>query len=107
MKCQGHLPLDGLGLCFFSTVVQCAQIVLSGSLMSTGTTRLDGLQMTAFTGPLALLALLPAALASEARVLSVALAERPAATLGVLLGTSVIAVAYNVVLYQTIVTIAA
>ena len=45
------------------------------------------------------------AVRSETRVLSAALDDKPAAALGFLLGSSVIAVAYNVVLFQTLVTL--
>ena len=100
----GGSTAKGVLLTATSTLAQCLQISVSGRIMR-GHAKLDAFQMTALTGPVAFLALLPFALASELGVLSAALATQPATALGFLLGSCLLAVAYNVTLFQALATL--
>ena len=75
------------------------------SRVMAGGSKLDPFQMTFYTGPLAFLALLPAALIMESGVVAEALTRKPSQALGFLLGSTVLAVMYNVVLFQALRTL--
>ena len=95
----------GLAMVALSTVTQCTQISLSGRLMAGSGGRLDAFQMTFYTGPVACLTIAPFALAVEARAFSYALASAPTTVLAFLLGSSALAVLYNVALFQALKTL--
>ena len=92
----------GLAMCCFSTFTQCAQIILSGKVMRGSKVKLDGLQMTAYTGAPSFATLLPVAIFTEKHKFASSLSTQPATVLLFLLGTSVLAVLYNVVLFQAL-----
>ena len=94
----------GMGLTWLSTLLQCLQISVSARVMAGGS-KISPFQMTFYTGPLAFVALLPAALIMESDVLAEALTRKPAQALGFLLGSTVLAAAYNVVLFQALRTL--
>jgi len=100
----GHSTAFGVALTAASTLAQCLQISISGRLMR-GQGKLDAFQMTALTGPISFLAIIPFALTAEFSVLSAALATQPATALSFLLGSCVLAVLYNVVLFQALQTL--
>lgn len=94
----------GIGLTWLSTVIQCLQLSASSRLMSRGGSgaKLDPFQMTFYTGPVGYAALLPFALSVEMPAFAEALARTPAAALGFLLGSSLLAILYNVALFQAL-----
>mmetsp|Transcript_5505 Transcript_5505/g.8441 ORF Transcript_5505/g.8441 Transcript_5505/m.8441 type:complete len:223 (-) Transcript_5505:370-1038(-) len=95
----------GIALTMLSTVMQSIQMSISGRVMSGRSGKLNSFQMTFYTGPLAFVTLLPMALATEYNIFAESLVYRPAATLGFLLGSCMVAVVYNVVLFQSIHTL--
>ena len=104
----GSSTAVGVGLTASSTLAQCLQISISGRIMQgrgQQLGKLDAFQMTALTGPLAFVALLPFALYYEFGVFSAALAMQRARVLGFLLGSCLLAVAYNVTLFQALATL--
>ena len=94
----------GIGLTWLSTVIQCLQLSVSSRLMSRGGAgiKLDPFQMTFYTGPVAFAGLLPFALSVEMPAFAEALARSPATVLGFLLGSSLLAILYNVALFQAL-----
>ena len=101
----------GVGLAWLSTVIQCLQLSVSSRLMVSqeggSGARLDPFQMTFYTGPVGFAGLLPFVLAFEMPAFVEALARAPAAALGFLLGSSLLAISYNVVLFQALRTLSA
>jgi len=95
----------GVALTLLSTVMQSIQMSISGRVMSGRSGKLNSFQMTFYTGPLAFVTLLPMALATEYTIFAESLAYRPLATIGFLLGGCMVAVVYNVVLFQSIHTL--
>lgn len=100
----GRSTAIGVILTATSTLTQCLQISVSGRMMH-GRGKLDAFQMTVLTGPISFFAILPMALASEFGVLSAALATQPITALSFLLGSCMLAVAYNVTLFQALATL--
>ena len=89
----------GMVLTFISIALQSLIISMSAWLMAGQ--KLDGFQMAFYIGPVGFCFLFPFALRTEAGVLLHALATEPVTCLGFLLGGSVLAVAYNVVVFQS------
>merc|ERR1712060_242082 len=96
-----------LGICLTlaSTVLQSIQMSLSGRVMSGRSGKLDSFQMTFYTGPVAFVTLIPFAMITEFNVFAESLISRPGASIGFLLGSCMIAVIYNVVLFQSVRTL--
>ena len=92
----------GISLTAISIVLQCTQISLSGRLMQGA--KLDALQMTFYTSPVACLVLLPLAIWFEGPTLAKALTEEPVVVTGFLLVSSSMALGYNIVLFQSLST---
>ena len=92
---------------FIGTCLTVASITLQSSIISissrmmSGANKLNGLQMTFYSGPFAFVALLPFALINEYDVFVTSLDTKPAASVGFLLGSCVLAVAYNVTVFQS------
>jgi hypothetical protein len=95
----------GIMLTLMSTVMQSIQMSVSGKMMSGRSGKLDSFQMTFYTGPVAFAVLFPFALVGEFNVFAEALTTRPMATIGFLLGSCMVAVVYNVVLFQSVRTL--
>jgi len=95
----------GIALTLISTVMQSIQMSIAGRVMSGRSGKLNSFQMTFYTGPLAFVTLLPMALATEYNIFVESLTYRPGATIGFLLGSCMVAVVYNVVLFQSIHTL--
>ena len=87
-----------------SSVMQSIQMSVTGKVMS-GKSKLNSFQMTFYTGPVAFMTLLVPAMAVEQVVFAEALATKPLATVGFLLGSCCVAVVYNVVLFQSVHTL--
>ena len=87
-----------------SSVMQSIQMSVTGKVMS-GKSKLNSFQMTFYTGPVAFMTLLVPAMALEQVVFAEALATKPLATVGFLLGSCCVAVVYNVVLFQSVHTL--
>ena len=81
--------------------MQSIQMSVTGKVMS-GKSKLNSFQMTFYTGPVAFMTLLVPAMALEQVVFAEALATKPLATVGFLLGSCCVAVVYNVVLFQSV-----
>lgn len=89
------------GICMVTTsvVMQAAQMSFAGSILSAN---LDSFQLTFYTSPPAFLLLAgPASLLEGQRLVDYA-SVRPWTVFGVFLGTCLLAVLYNVVVFQTI-----
>ena len=84
--------------------MQSIQMSVTGKVMS-GKSKLNSFQMTFYTGPVAFMTLLVPAMALEQVVFAEALATKPLATVGFLLGSCCVAVVYNVVLFQSLHTL--
>lgn len=92
----------GAVLVLASIFMQSGILSLSAILMGKVGVKLDGLQMAFYSGPSGCLVLLPFALATgEGATLRHALRTEPAVTTTFLLGSSVLAVAYNAVVFQS------
>lgn len=91
--------VGGMLLVLLSITMQSLILSLSGRLM--GSTKLDGFQMAFYMGPVGFLTLAPFAGRTEAGTFLHALSSEPAACLGFLLGSSMMAVGYNVVVFQS------
>ena len=94
----------GIALQVASSVMQSIQMSVTGKVMS-GKSKLNSFQMTFYTGPVAFMTLLVPAMALEQVVFAEALATKPLATVGFLLGSCCVAVVYNVVLFQSVHTL--
>jgi len=90
----------GICLTLGSIVLQSSIISISSKMMS-GSNKLDGLQMTFYSGPFAFVTLLPLALMQEYTIFARALLETPATAVGFLLGSCVLAVCYNITVFQS------
>jgi len=94
---------EGIGIimCLVSVVVQSAQMSLAGKLMSG---RLDSFQLTFYTGPVAfiVLALMEGILQQETAGFLRFAKHHTRTTVGILLGGCCLALAYNVVLMQSV-----
>mmetsp|Transcript_5731 Transcript_5731/g.12489 ORF Transcript_5731/g.12489 Transcript_5731/m.12489 type:complete len:323 (-) Transcript_5731:532-1500(-) len=97
--------LMGIVLTVISSVMQSVQMSVSGRVMSGRSGKLNSFQMTFYTGPVAFITLFPFALASEFNIFMESVAYRPLATFGFLLGSCMVAVVYNVVLFQSVHTL--
>lgn len=86
-------------LVLLSIGLQSMILTLSGKVM--GGAKLDGFQMAFYMGPVGFIVLLPFAIRSEGGLFLAALGEEPITSLAFLLGGSVMAVAYNVVVFQS------
>ena len=97
---QSGDPSHVLGalLVMASIVMQSLVLSLSGRIM--GGVRLDGFQMAFYIGPVGFLTLAPF-VSTEGGLLLAALADEPVASLCFLIGSSCMAVAYNVVVFQS------
>jgi len=95
----------GIVLTVISSVMQSIQMSVSGRIMSGRSGKLNSFQMTFYTGPVAFITLFPFALVSEFNVFAESLSYRPLATCGFLLGSCMVAVVYNVVLFQSVHTL--
>lgn len=82
-----------------SVSLQAAQMSFAGSLLSV---KLDSFQITFYTSPAALLTLVGPTALLEAPKFREYLATKLEVACGVILGTCLLAVAYNVVMFQTI-----
>ena len=92
----------GAGLVLSSILMQSGILSLSSFLMGKTGVKLDGLQMAFYSGPFGGLVLLPFAIAAgESTDLTRALRSEPAVATTFLLGSSVLAVAYNAVVFQS------
>jgi len=89
----------GVLLVSASLIVQAAQMSFAGSLLST---KLDSFQMTFYTSPVAFLTLIGPAMSMEGATFQTYAMARPDTTFLILVGTCLMAVFYNVVLFQTI-----
>ena len=94
----GSSHMLGALLVMASIAMQSLVLSLSGRIM--GGVKLDGFQMAFYSGPVGFVALAPFVSIEWAMLLD-ALADEPAACLGFLLGSSLMAVAYNVVVFQS------
>ena len=92
----------GILLTVASSVMQSIQMSLSGRLMAG---KLDSFQMTFYTGPVAFASLAPFAFGLEYVTFAQSLSERPWATVGFLSASCCVALAYNVVLFQSVRTL--
>jgi drug/metabolite transporter (DMT)-like permease len=97
-------PCLAIALQVASSVMQSIQMSVTGKVMS-GKSKLNSFQMTFYTGPVAFMTLLVPAMALEQVVFAEALATKPLATVGFLLGSCCVAVVYNVVLFQSVHTL--
>jgi len=97
--------LMGIVLTVISSVMQSVQMSVSGRVMSGRSGKLNSFQMTFYTGPVAFITLFPFALATEFNVFAESVSYRPLATFGFLLGSCMVAVIYNVVLFQSVHTL--
>ena len=100
MAVDDKTTLAGVLLTLASITMQCLILTLSSRIMSTST-KLDGLQMAFYQGPFAFLVLVPLTLMHERAAFARALVAEPLVALGFLLGSSVMAVAYNIVVFQS------
>ena len=91
----------GVALALLSTVAQCAQVTASSRLMR-GRARLDCWQLTLYTAGIGSWLLLPCAWLLEADALANALHTQPHTTLGYLLGSALLALLYNNVLFMSV-----
>ncbi|KAG8465129.1 hypothetical protein KFE25_012492 [Diacronema lutheri] len=97
---MGGSPL-GVGLVVLSLVMLAAQMSFASKMLQG--LRLDSVQMTFYTGPVAFVALVPFALVlGEAHAAVRLTAERPALCAYILLGGSAVAVLYNMIVYHTL-----
>lgn len=92
--------LLGVVLVTSSVTLQAAQMSFAGSLL--GGTKLDSFQMTFYTGWPAFATLLPATSHIEGAGFTSFLSSRPGSACAVLIGTCLMAVFYNIVVFQTI-----
>jgi len=91
-----------LGICLtVASIVMQSSIISLSSRMMGGRHKLVGLQMAFYSGPFAFLALLPFALMKEYDVFLVSLDRQGAASVAFLLGSCVMAVLYNVTVFQS------
>ncbi|KAG8464669.1 hypothetical protein KFE25_010037 [Diacronema lutheri] len=91
----------GVGLVVLSLVLLAGQLSFASKMLHG--LRLDSVQVTFYTGPVAFVALAPCALVTgEAHAAARLAAARPTLCLGILLGGSLIAVLYNVIVYHTL-----
>jgi len=91
----------GIMMCVISVVMQSAQMSLSGKLMSG---KLDSFQLTFYTGPVAFVTLvvMEALLQNEVHPFLRFSHRHPGPTTMILLGGCVLALAYNIVLMQSV-----
>eukprot|EP00966_Prymnesium_polylepis_P334691 7390065-Prymnesium_polylepis.2 len=92
--------LFGICLTLVSVLMQSSIISISSRMMS-GTPKLNGLQMTFYSGPFAFLTLLPFALTWEYDIFVESLNTKPFASVSFLLGSCVLAVCYNITVFQS------
>ena len=84
--------------------MQSIQMSVTGKVMS-GKSKLNSFQMTFYMGPISFVALIPFAFSLEAHELSRVLLTQPRETLAFLLGSCCLAVAYNIVIFQSLKTL--
>jgi drug/metabolite transporter (DMT)-like permease len=89
----------GVVLTLASILVQSLILSISGRVMAG--TKLDGLQMAFYLGPFGFVILLPLGLSTELGKINRALSEEPIVCTAFLLGSCILAVAYNVVVFQS------
>lgn len=96
----------GMLLCGAGVLMQSLQMSLAGKVMSS---KLDSLQLTFYTGPVALLTLctMEGVLQRETSEFLEFVRVHPLPTLGITMGGACIALAYNVVLMQSVRSISA
>jgi len=96
-----HSSPFGVLISAASTVTQCLQITLAGRLMASHA-KLDAFQMTFYTGPISFATIIPIALALEFGTFCRDLEASPRVVLGYLLGSSLLAVMYNIALFHAL-----
>mmetsp|Transcript_10233 Transcript_10233/g.22633 ORF Transcript_10233/g.22633 Transcript_10233/m.22633 type:complete len:303 (-) Transcript_10233:227-1135(-) len=89
----------GIALVTASVSLQAAQMSFAGSLLSM---KLDSFQMTFYTSPLAFLTVVGPAVVVEGSAFSIYVGNHPWVSVSILVGTCMLAVVYNLVLFQTI-----
>ena len=102
---ESRNSLTGIVLTCVSSVMQSIQMSMSGRVMSGKSSKLDSFQMTFYTGPAAFVTLFPFAVYKEHHILSHSFHEKPEATVGFLFGSCIVAVIYNVILFQSVRTL--
>eukprot|EP00242_Pyramimonas_sp_CCMP2087_P004896 CAMPEP_0198214392 /NCGR_PEP_ID=MMETSP1445-20131203/41112_1 /TAXON_ID=36898 /ORGANISM="Pyramimonas sp., Strain CCMP2087" /LENGTH=237 /DNA_ID=CAMNT_0043889579 /DNA_START=612 /DNA_END=1325 /DNA_ORIENTATION=- len=99
---EAHNETLGVALCACATVANALRTALSSHLLSG---KLDVFSMTWYTGPVAAVVLLPVALYREFSAVSEYAVTNMGPTVGILLGGSMLALTYNIVLFLTIKTL--
>mmetsp|Transcript_32803 Transcript_32803/g.83273 ORF Transcript_32803/g.83273 Transcript_32803/m.83273 type:complete len:323 (+) Transcript_32803:30-998(+) len=89
----------GILLVVSSVSLQAAQMSFSGSLLSV---KLDSFQMTFYTSPMAFLAIAAPTAMLEGEGFRAYLLNKPMVAVYVMVGTCLLAVVYNIVMFQTI-----
>ena len=91
-----------IGICLtVASIVMQSSIISMSSKMMSGSIKLNGLQMTFYSGPFAFVTLLPFALTREYDAFVESLNKKPTASVGFLLGSCVLAVCYNITVFQS------
>lgn len=94
----------GITFCAIATISNAMMMTLSGKVM---TNKIDSIRLTFYTAPASVLVLLPFAMHLEAYQYSLYLASKPIPAIAIPLGTSVVALLYNIVHNQMIVVMSA